>query len=203
MLLSIMTTTAIRHTTGQLIVVISGPSGAGKDSVLQALLKQDRKLCFVVTTTTRPMRQDEIQGRDYYFVSHSNFERMLAAGEFVEHAVVYGDYKGITKKGIEQAIGSGCDVVLRVDVQGAATIKSLYKQAVLLFLTPGSKDQLLMRLQSRKSETSNSIQERITTAFEEYSRKDEFDYIIVNKRNDLGGTVDKIQEIIKRQREGV
>ena len=93
-----MTTTAIRHTIGQLIVVISGPSGAGKDSVLQALLKRDRKLCFVVTTTTRPMRQDEIQGRDYYFVSHRDFERMIAAGEFVEHAVVYGDYKGITKK---------------------------------------------------------------------------------------------------------
>jgi len=197
-----MTTTAIRHTTDQLIVVISGPSGAGKDSVVQALLKRDRKLCFVVTTTTRPMRQDEIQGQDYYFVSQSNFERMLSAGEFVEHAIVYGDYKGITRKDIQEAIGSGCDVVLRLDVQGAATIKNLYKESVLLFLTPGSKDQLLMRLQSRKSETSNSIQERITTAFEEDSRRDEFDYIIVNKRNDLGGTVDKIQAIIKREREG-
>ena len=197
-----MTTTAIRHTTDQLIVVISGPSGAGKDSVVKALLKRDRKLCFVVTTTTRPMRQDEIQGRDYYFVSQSNFERMLSAGEFVEHAIVYGDYKGITRKDIQEAIGSGCDVVLRLDVQGAATIKNLYKESVLLFLTPGSKDQLLIRLQSRKSETSNSIQERITTAFEEDSRRDEFDYIIVNKRNDLGGTVDKIQAIIKREREG-
>jgi|TARA_B110000263_G_C15239651_1_gene478770 guanylate kinase len=197
-----MTTTAIRHTTDQLIVVISGPSGAGKDSVVKALLKRDRKLCFVVTTTTRPMRQDEIQGRDYYFVSQSNFERMLSAGEFVEHAIVYGDYKGITRKDIQEAIGSGCDVVLRLDVQGAATIKNLYKESVLLFLTPGSKDQLLIRLQSRKSETSNSIQERITTAFEEDSRRDEFDYIIVNKRNDLGGTVDKIQAIIKRERKG-
>ena len=197
-----MTTTAIRHTTDQLIVVISGPSDAGKDSVVKALLKRDRKLCFVVTTTTRPMRQDEIQGRDYYFVSQSNFERMLSAGEFVEHAIVYGDYKGITRKDIQEAIGSGCDVVLRLDVQGAATIKNLYKESVLLFLTPGSKDQLLIRLQSRKSETSNSIQERITTAFEEDSRRDEFDYIIVNKRNDLGGTVDKIQAIIKRERKG-
>ena len=197
-----MTTTAIRHTTDQLIVVISGPSGAGKDSVVKALLKRDRKLCFVVTTTTRPMRQDEIQGRDYYFVSQSNFERMLSAGEFVEHAIVYGDHKGITRKDIQEAIGSGCDVVLRLDVQGAATIKNLYKESVLLFLTPGSKDQLLIRLQSRKSETSNSIQERITTAFEEDSRRDEFDYIIVNKRNDLGGTVDKIQAIIKRERKG-
>ena len=190
-----------RQTTDQLMLVISGPSGAGKDSVVRALLKQDHKLCFVVTTTTRPRRKDEIHGRDYYFVSHSDFQRMVTAGELVEHAVVYGDHKGITSKGIQKAIDSGRDVVLRVDVQGAATIKTLYKHSVLLFLTLGSEEQLLSRLQARKSETSDSIQERIATAFEEYSKKDKFDYIVVNRINDLGSTVDTIQGIIKRERE--
>jgi|TARA_B100002003_G_C14118493_1_gene537962 guanylate kinase len=183
------------------MLVISGPSGAGKDSVVRALLKQDHKLCFVVTTTTRSRRKDEIHGRDYYFVSHSDFQRMMAAGELVEHAVVYGDHKGITSKGIQKAIDSGRDVVLRVDVQGAATIKTLYKHSVLLFLTPGSEEQLLNRLQARKSENSDSIQERIATAFEEYSKKDKFDYIVVNRINDLDSTVDTIQGIIKRERE--
>ena len=196
-----MTRATTRQTTDQLMLVISGPSGAGKDSVVRALLKQDHKLCFVVTTTTRSRRKDEIHGRDYYFVSHSDFQRMMAAGELVEHAVVYGDHKGITSKGIQKAIDSGRDVVLRVDVQGVATIKTLYKHSVLLFLTPGSEEQLLNRLQARKSENSDSIQERIATAFEEYSKKDKFDYIVVNRINDLDSTVDTIQGIIKRERE--
>ena len=118
------------------------------------------------------MREGELQGKDYYFVSRSEFERMVGAGEFVEHALVYGDRKGITNKSINKAIESGRDVLLRVDVQGASTLKDIYKNAILLFLVPESKEQLLGRLEGRRSETSESMKERIATAVEEHTKKE-------------------------------
>mgnify|MGYP000944407651 CR=1 FL=1 len=184
----------------RIMVVVSGPSGVGKDSVVRRLLERDPNLCFVVTTNTRPMREGEVHGKDYYFVSRREFERMIGAEEFVEHAIVYGDRKGITRKSINIAIESGRDVLLRVDVQGAATLKALYENAILLFLLPESKEQLLGRLEGRRSETSESMKERIATAVEEHTKKDVFDYVVVNRKNDLDGTVDAIQEIINQER---
>lgn len=181
-------------------MVVSGPSGVGKDSVVRSLLEKDPNLRFVVTTNTRPIRKNELHGKDYFFVSRSQFERMVAAGEFVEHALVYGDRKGVTKKSINKAIESGCDVLLRVDVQGAVALKDIYINAVLLFLVPESKEQLLGRLEGRRSETSESMKKRIATAVEEHTKKDVFDYVVVNRKNDLDGTVDAIQEIINLER---
>ncbi|MFL2651863.1 MAG: guanylate kinase [Anaerolineales bacterium] len=195
-----MTIVAKTPDTRQLMVVVSGPSGVGKDSVVRGLLERDPELCFVVTTNTRPMREGELQGKDYHFVSRSEFERMIGAGEFVEHALVYGDRKGITNKSINKAIESGRDVLLRVDVQGASTLKDIYKNAILLFLVPESKEQLLGRLEGRRSETSESMKERIATAVEEHTKKDIFDYVVVNRTNDLDGTVEAIQEIISIER---
>jgi len=195
-----MTIVTNKQTAKRLMVVVSGPSGVGKDSVVRSLLEQDPKLCFVVTTNTRPMRKGEVDGKDYYFVSRNDFERMIGAGEFVEHALVYGDRKGVTRKSINRAIESGHDVLLRVDVQGAATLKDLYKNAILLFLLPESNEQLLGRLEGRRSETTESMKERITTAVEEHTKQDVFDYVVVNRKNDLVGTVDAIQEIISLER---
>lgn len=187
----------------QLIVVVSGPSGVGKDSVVRRMLQRDRNLMFAVTTNTRSMREGEIEGKDYYFVSKSEFERMIRAGEFVEHALVYGDHKGVTKTSINRAIDSGRDVLLRVDVQGAATIKTIYENAILFFLMSESKEQLLGRLEGRRSETSESMKERIATAVDEYTKKDVFDHIVVNRKNDLDSTAGMILETIKLERKRV
>jgi guanylate kinase len=195
-----MTIATKTRTARRLMVVVSGPSGVGKDSVVRSLLEKDPNLRFVVTTNTRPIRKNELHGKDYFFVSRSQFERMVAAGEFVEHALVYGDRKGVTKKSINKAIESGCDVLLRVDVQGAVALKDIYINAVLLFLVPESKEQLLGRLEGRRSETSESMKKRIATAVEEHTKKDVFDYVIVNRKNDLDGTVNAIQEIINLER---
>ena len=184
----------------QFIVVVSGPSGVGKDSVIRRMLQRDRNLMFAVTTNTRIMREGELEGKDYYFVSKREFEEMVRAGEFLEHALVYGDYKGVTKASINRAIDSGRDVLLRVDVQGAATIKTIYKNAILFFLMSESNEQLLGRLEGRKSETSESMKERTATAVDEYTKKDIFDHIVVNRKNDLDSTVDIILEIINLER---
>ena len=184
----------------QFIVVVSGPSGVGKDSVIRRMLQRDRNLMFAVTTNTRIMREGELEGKDYYFVSKREFEEMVRAGEFLEHALVYGDYKGVTKTSINRAIDSGRDVLLRVDVQGAATIKTIYKNAILFFLMSESNEQLLGRLEGRKSETSESMKERTETAVDEYTKKDIFDHIVVNRKNDLDSTVDIILEIINLER---
>ena len=118
-----------------LLVVISGPSGVGKDSVLRGLREQGLPFRFVPTMNTRPKRSDEVDGVDYFFVTTAEFVTLLEQGELLEHAVVYGDYKGIPKKPIREALDSGQDVVLRVDVQGAATLKRLIPQAIFIFLT--------------------------------------------------------------------
>src|SRR5574339_1144012 len=123
------------HHPQPLLIVISGPSGAGKDTVMQRMQERGLPFHFVVTATTRARRANEVHGRDYFFVSMEEFARMIDEDELIEHAIVYGDYKGIPKQQVREALASGKDVVMRIDVQGAATIHELYPQAVLIFLT--------------------------------------------------------------------
>jgi guanylate kinase len=196
-----MTDLISRYTQNQnsLLIVISGPSGVGKDSVLRQMKERSQSFHFVVTVTNREPRLNEIDGIDYIFVSHEEFHRMIDAGELLEHALVYGEHKGIPRQQVLDALESGRDVILRIDVQGAETIRRLAPQAVLIFLTTASEEELYRRLEARKTETPEALKLRIATACEEFKRVDDFDYILVNRDNNLDETVDAILAIIQAE----
>lgn len=179
-----------------LLIVISGPSGVGKDSVLQRMKERGLPFHFVVTATTRPQRPDEKEGIDYIFVSREEFAGMIDQGELMEYAVVYGDYKGIPKAQVRKALASGQDVLMRVDVQGAATVRRISPEAILIFLTTSSEQELVERLEKRKTESSQDLKLRIATARQEFKRIGEFDYVVVNRENQLDETVNTIRAII-------
>jgi guanylate kinase len=187
------------HDPQPLLIVISGPSGVGKDSVVHAMKTRGLPFHFVVTTTTRPAREDEVNGRDYFFVSKEEFARMIENGEFFEYAIVYKDYKGNTKKQVRDALASGQDVVMRLDVQGAATVRKLAPEAVLIFLTTQDEQELVERLKSRKTDTAEDLSLRIATAQQELKRAAEFDYVIVNADGCLEETVDTVTAIIRAE----
>ncbi len=179
-----------------LLIVVSGPSGVGKDSVLSMLKKRSLPLHFVVTTTDRLPRANEVEGVDYHFISHERFQEMIADGEFIEYALVYTDYKGVPRSQIREAFATGLDVILRVDVQGAARLRHLFPEAVLIFLVPENCEEWYQRLINRHSETPEQLKNRIETAKSELKRLPEFDYVVVNAHNCLEITADRIQSII-------
>jgi guanylate kinase len=179
-----------------LLIVISGPSGVGKDSVLMRMKERELPFHFVVTATTRPARPEEREGVDYIFVSREDFAAMIDEGELMEYALVYADYKGIPKAQVRKALASGKDVVMRVDVQGAATVRKISPEAILIFLTTSSEDELVDRLEKRSTESSEDLKLRIATARQEFKRIGEFDYIVVNRDGALDETVDTITAII-------
>ena len=179
-----------------LLIVISGPSGVGKDSVLQRMKGRNLPLHFVVTATSRPRREGELHGVDYFFVTPDEFKNMIARGELIEYALVYQDYKGIPKEQVQQALGSGRDVIMRIDVQGAATIRQLYPEALLIFLSTRSEEELIERLKARQTETPESLELRLATARKEMEQIDLFDYYVINANQHLEEAVDTIISII-------
>ena len=182
-----------------LLIVISGPSGVGKDSVVHALEERRHPFHFVVTTTSRPQRPGETHGVDYYFVSDERFEEMIANDELLEHAIVYGQHKGVHKQQVREALESGMDVVMRLDVQGATTVKGLVEDAVLIFLSAGSEDELRQRLRKRGTETEVEIGRRLEETQEELTYLGEFDYLVLNRHNRLDAAVDQIMAIIRTE----
>jgi guanylate kinase len=182
-----------------LLIVISGPSGAGKDTVLLRMKERKLDFHFVVTATTRPPRPNEIEGVDYFFISSDEFASMIERGELLEYAIVYNDYKGIPKAQVRQALASGKDVVMRVDVQGAATIRSICPDALLIFLTTQNEEEMINRLQARNSESAEELELRIDTARLELERIEEFDYVVVNRDGQIDKTVDTILAIIRAE----
>jgi guanylate kinase len=179
-----------------LLIVISGPSGVGKDSVVMRMKERGLPFHFVVTATTRARRENEVHGVDYFFLSKEEFAHMIDTGELIEYAIVYNDYKGIPKQQVREALASGQDVIMRLDVQGAATVRKLAPEAVLVFLTTQSEQELVDRLLARKTEAAEDLSLRIATARQELKRAAEFDYVIVNSDGQLDETVDLVKAII-------
>lgn len=183
-----------------LVVVISGPSGAGKDATIQHMREMGQPFHFVVTATTRSPRCGEAHGVDYIFVSRPEFECLIAQGELLEYAVVYGDYKGIPKAQVRQALASGQDVVMRVDVQGAARLRQLMPEAVFVFLTVASEAELLGRLRGRRTETDDELRCRLEMARAEMREIPNFDYVVVNSDGALDRTVAQILAIMQAEK---
>ena len=185
---------------GPLLVVLSGPSGVGKDAALNELRPLDRPWCFVVTATTRPMRPGEKDGTDHIFLKTDQFKTMLEEGEFLEHAEVYGNWYGVPKQQVRDALARGMDVILKVDVQGAATIKSMAPEAVFIFLVPHSMDELNERLGKRATETDGDLELRTGIVEQEMEHIAAFDYRVVNRDGCLDDAVGCIDSIIQAER---
>lgn len=182
-----------------LLVVISGPSGVGKDTVLDHMKQRGLPFHFVVTATTRPIRPGEVEGEDYFFVEEQEFLDMIDRGELIEHALVYNDHKGVPRQQIREAMDSGQDVVMRVDVQGAKTIRALAPQALMIFLTAGDEEALERRLRKRRTESEADLQLRLATAKEELGYLDVFDYAVLNADSQVEVAVDTILAIIEAE----
>ena len=182
-----------------LLIVISGTSGIGKDAVIHALKRRNLPIHFVITATSRPPRPDEKNGIDYFFYSREEFEQQIARNEFIEHALVYQDYKGIPRSQIDEAIKSGQDVILKLDVQGAATIRKLYPEAVLVFLVPNTVEEWYDRLRDRRSETPESLDVRVKTAIAEVQQISIFDYVVLNAHGHMEAAVDDIIHILQSE----
>lgn len=184
------------HKEVPILVVISGPSGVGKDMTLKRMQELGYPFHFVVTATTRPQRPGELHGVDYFFVSTSDFAEMIEEEELLEYALVYGDYKGIPKEQVRKALASGKDVIMRIDVQGAQTIRRLVPEAVLIYLSAESEEALVRRLRQRKTEPEDQLKMRIATARQELKRLEMFDYVVINAEDQLDETCHKIAAII-------
>ncbi|KAG0483988.1 hypothetical protein HPP92_012072 [Vanilla planifolia] len=184
-----------------MVIVISGPSGVGKDSVIKRLQEVREGVHFVVTATSRAQRPGEVDGKDYYFVSKEEFLSMIERNELLEYALVYGDYKGIPKQQIRDFMAKGYDIVLRVDVQGAATLRTILgNSAIFIFLVAESEEALVKRLVDRKTETSEMLLVRIATAKEEVKCMRDFDYVVVNAEGKLDGAVKLVESIIDAEK---
>ena len=183
-----------------LMVVISGPAGVGKDSVLRRLRERGLPYHFVVTTTDRQIRGGEVNGVDYHFVTTKEFQCLIDNDALLEYATVYDQHKGVPKDQVQIAMQSGLDVILRLDVQGAAIIREKYPQAISVFLAPPSFDLLLRRLRGRGGDTDGQLRRRLDTAVAELARAHEFDYVVVNHESKLEATVDRVVAILAAER---
>ena len=186
--------------TRPLLIVLSGPSGVGKDVVLARMKESGYPLKYITTLTTRPQRPRERNNVDYHFVSMEKFQEMIENNELLEQANVYGNWYGVPKEEVKKALDKGQDVMVKVDVQGAATIKKILPQAVFIFLMPPSIEELLVRLKKRHTESPADLDLRLKTAEKEIDQLPQFDYLIVNQWDKIDLAVSEIKAIITAEK---
>ena len=183
-----------------LLVVLSGPSGVGKDAALNRLRAMERPWHFAVTATTRKMRPGERDGYDYIFLEASEFARMRERDEFLECAEVYGRWYGLPRRQVRDELHTGRDVIVKADVQGAATLRRLAPEALLIFLLPPSLDELRRRLQARMTESADDLELRLQTAQAELREVRHFDYRVINEDGQLERAAAEIDAIITAEK---
>lgn len=182
------------------LFVISSPSGGGKTSIVKALLQRHPDFAFSISATTRAMREGEINGKDYFFLSKKEFEDLIAKNELVEHEFFFNNYYGTLKREIDRALSSGRSMIFDVDVKGAKSIKQKYPHdAVQIFIAPPSVDILEQRLRNRKTEDKEKLQRRLERVPMELETGKTFDYVVVN--DNLQRTIDEVDSIVKRHLE--
>ena len=182
-----------------LLIVLSGLSGAGKDAVL-ARLKESYPFEHITTVTTRPRRASERDNVDYHFIPRQKFQEMIERNELLEWAEVYDNWYGVPRKPVKRALNRGQDVVIKVDVQGAATIKKILPQAVFIFVTPPSVEELVLRLKQRRTESPAELALRTKTAEEELKQLSLFDYVVFNRQDEIDRAVADIEAIIAAEK---
>ena len=187
-------------TPNPLLLVLSGPSGVGKDLLLTRLREAGRPYHFTVTATTRPQRSGEHDGVDYHFVSTRQFESMIANEELLEWANVFGNYYGVPKTQVMDAMARGQDVILKIDVQGAETVRGLAPEALFIFLAPPSDAELERRLRGRDTESDDALNTRIEQARHELQEAEKFDYTVVHHTDATDEAALEIEDIIRAER---
>jgi len=187
-------------TPSPLLIVLSGPSGAGKDAVIGRMKQVGVPFYHVTTMTTRPRRPGEEDGTDYHFISKKEFDALVAGGGMLEHAEVYGNWYGVPREPARAALKRGEDVIIKVDIQGAATIRKLVPEALLIFLTPPSAEELTTRLRERRTENRMDMERRLETSTREMATAQDFDFVVYNPGGDIDRAVTDIRNIITAEK---
>ncbi len=187
---------------GAMLIIISGPSGVGKDTIIDALRRRPRDpdYHYVVTCTTRARRPGEVDGVNYQFLDRERFTALRDAGELLEANEVHGNWYGTPRAQVRDALAAGHDVILKIDVQGAQVVKENVPEAVLVFIVPPSLETLFRRLKSRATETADQLELRQRNAAIELARQDDYDYIVENRDGEVESTAVRIDEIIADER---
>lgn len=182
-----------------IIIVLSAPSGSGKTTIVEKLIKDMGGIARSVSYTTRPPRPGEENGKDYIFVSEQEFSQMKDNGEFLEWEENFGNYYGTLRKQIEDMLASGKDVIMSIDVKGARTAKKEYPESISVFIMPPSIQELENRLRKRKTDAENQVSIRLRESKQEFAASDEYDFLVVN--NKLEEAVAELRQVIEKERE--